>query len=138
MATTRADDPSWPTADAPAEAKGEMWVLRLYVAGGSPRSVGAIRNVTRLCEDHLAGRVDLRIIDIFQQPSLAAEAQLLAAPTLIRERPIPLRRFIGNLTSTGALFASLEPAAPATTGSPVGAAVTTEAPATGPGGGGSR
>jgi circadian clock protein KaiB len=119
MAKTRADDPPLPTSGAPPAAPGEVWVLRLYVAGSSPRSVEAIRNVTRLCEDHLAGRVDLRIIDIFQQPALAAEAQLVAAPTLIRERPPPLRRFIGNLTSTGALLASLGAAVP--TGAPAGA-----------------
>jgi circadian clock protein KaiB len=84
-----------------------VWVLRLYVAGSSPRSVWAIRNVTRLCEEHLAGRVDLRIIDIFQQPALAAEAQLVAAPTLVRERPAPRRWFIGGLSSTRAFTADL-------------------------------
>ena len=105
---TRADDPPWSLADAAEEA----WVLCLYVAGGSPRSMGAIRNVTRLCEEHLAGRVDLRIVDIFQQPALAAEAQLVAAPTLVREKPRPLRRFIGDLTSVAAFASSLGLAVP--------------------------
>lgn len=84
-----------------------MCVLRLYVAGGSPRSVWAIRNVTKLCEEHLAGRVDLAIIDIFQDPAQAAQAQLVAAPTLVRELPSPVRRFIGSMADTGVLLSGL-------------------------------
>ena len=66
-------------------------MLRLYVTGGSARSVWAIRNVRRLCEEHLAGLSDLVVIDIYQQPGLASLAQLVAAPTLVKELPLPQR-----------------------------------------------
>ena len=85
----------------------QRWVLRLYVTGGSPRSTWAIRNVNRICEGALRGRVDLSVIDIYQQPALAAEAQLVAAPTLVKELPPPRRRFIGTMEDERTLLAGL-------------------------------
>lgn len=100
------------SAPRPSDASpaGEMRpiVLRLYVAGGTPRSAWAIQNVRRLCEEHLAGRYDLSVIDIYQQPERAAEAQLVAAPTLIKELPLPLARFIGTLTDPERILVHLE------------------------------
>src|SRR5690242_7619831 len=75
----------------------ERYLLRLYVAGVTPRSSAAIRNVTTICEEHLKGRYELEIIDLYQQPVLAKGEQIVAAPTLIKKLPEPLRRFIGDL-----------------------------------------
>jgi circadian clock protein KaiB len=78
----------------------ERYVLRLYVTGATPQSTLAILNVKRVCEEHLQGRYDLEVIDIYQKPSLAKDERIVAAPTLIKHLPAPLRRLIGDL-STG-------------------------------------
>jgi circadian clock protein KaiB len=75
----------------------EQFVLRLFVSGLSAKSRQAIDNVRSLCETHLPGRYDLQIIDIYQQPRLAKDEQLIAAPTLIKKLPLPLRRLVGNM-----------------------------------------
>jgi len=72
-------------------------VLRLYVTGATPASTRAIANLRTLCEKHLKGRFDLEVIDIFQRPELAQGEQIIATPTLIKQLPLPLRRFIGDL-----------------------------------------
>ena len=77
--------------------KGEPYVLRLYVAGVTPRSVQAIENIRRICKEHLDGRYQLEVIDIHQQPVLAKEDQIIAAPTLVRRLPLPLRKLIGDM-----------------------------------------
>ncbi|HEY3898143.1 MAG TPA: circadian clock KaiB family protein [Chthoniobacter sp.] len=74
-----------------------QYVLRLYVTGNTVRSSQAIANVRSLCEEYLSGRYDLQVIDIYQQPSEAAKGQIIAAPTLIKEVPAPVRRLIGDL-----------------------------------------
>jgi circadian clock protein KaiB len=84
------------------------YVLRLYVAGITPRSSQAIRSVTALCETHLAGRFDLQIVDIYQQPKLIKGEQIIAAPTLIKKLPLPLRRLIGNMASQDKLLVGLD------------------------------
>jgi len=76
------------------------YVLRLYVTGMTPKSTQAITNVQKLCEKHLAGRYELKVIDIYQQPKLAKGEQIIAAPTLIKKLPPPLRRLIGDLSDT--------------------------------------
>jgi circadian clock protein KaiB len=86
---------------------GPSFVLRLYVTGGSPRSAGAIRNVRKLCDERLDGLYDLEIIDIYQQPALARDAQLVAAPTLVKEYPPPLQRYVGTLNDLRAVLAGL-------------------------------
>jgi circadian clock protein KaiB len=85
-----------------------MSVLKLYVAGSTPRSVKAIANIKRICEDHLKGRYRLEIIDVYQQPEQAAKAQLVVAPTLIRKLPPPLRTFIGDLSETEKILIGLD------------------------------
>lgn len=97
------------------------FVLRLYVTGGAPRSSWAVRNVSKLCEEHLHGRYDLEVIDLYQQPWLARDAQLVAAPTLVKERPLPERRFIGAMSDGPRLLAGLgiEPPAQAQGAPPV-------------------
>ena len=80
------------------EKSREEYVLRLYVSGMTPNSMQAIENVRRICAEHLEGRYQLEIIDIYQQPIFAREGQIVAAPTLVKELPPPLRKFIGNMS----------------------------------------
>ena len=88
--------------------KSLKYVLRLYVAGVSPRSEEAIRAVTAMCEEHLAGRYDLQIIDIYQQPTLLKGEQIIAAPTLIRKLPLPLRKLIGSMADEEKMLVGLD------------------------------
>jgi len=84
-----------------SDASREHLVLKLYISGMTPRSRRAIANLRELCERHLAGNYELEIIDIYQQPALAKKAQIIAAPTLIKSLPPPLRRVIGDLSDPG-------------------------------------
>jgi circadian clock protein KaiB len=84
------------------------YVLRLYVTGMTPRSTRAIENVRAICEEHLQGRYDLEVIDIYQQPVLAKGEQIIAAPTLIKQLPAPLRRIIGDLSNTERVLVGLD------------------------------
>lgn len=86
----------------------QHYVLRLYVAGLSTRSNQAIENITRICEENLNGRYDLQVIDIYQQPSLAIGEQIIAAPTLIKKLPLPLRKFIGTMANEDKLLVGLD------------------------------
>jgi circadian clock protein KaiB len=85
----------------------ESYELKLYVAGTSPRSGQAIANVRSLCEEYLAGRYDLEVIDIYQQPAVAVSEQIVAAPTLIKKNPAPTRRMIGDLSSRDKILVGL-------------------------------
>ena len=91
-----------------AKAAQQKYVLRLYVAGISSQSKKAIENVTRLCEENLKDRYELQIIDIYQQPTLAKGEQIIAAPTLIKKLPLPLRKFIGNMTNEDKILVGLD------------------------------
>lgn len=84
------------------------YVLRLYVSGMTPNSRRAIDNVKRICEEHLKGRYELEIIDIYQQPIFAKEGQIIAAPTLVKELPAPLRKFIGDMSQTERILLGLD------------------------------
>jgi circadian clock protein KaiB len=77
----------------------EKYVLRLYVTGMTPRSINAIENIRKICEENLQGRYELEVIDIYQQPQEAKKEQILAAPTLIKKLPLPLRKFIGDMSN---------------------------------------
>ena len=90
-----------------ASASG-TYVLRLYVAGATARSREAILRARRLCEAEAKGRCTLEVIDVYQQPILARDGQIVATPTLVREFPRPMRKFIGNLANTSGLFVGLE------------------------------
>jgi len=74
------------------------WSLTLYVSGASPRSAAALETVRRLCDEELAGRVDLRIVDLAREPGRVTEDQIMAVPTLVKHEPAPLRRLVGNLS----------------------------------------
>lgn len=93
---------------AAKKVRKEKFVLRLYVTGVTPSSQRAITNIKKICEEHLKGRYELQIIDIYQQPVLAKGDQIIAAPTLIKKLPSPLRRFIGDLSSTDSILVGLD------------------------------
>ncbi len=82
------------------ESGQEAYLLRLYVAGVTPRSSDALARIKALCEEHLSGRYELEVIDIHQQPELAQENQIVVTPTLIKVLPPPLRRLVGDLLGT--------------------------------------
>ena len=82
--------------------------LRLYVAGQTAKSLAAIANLKRVCEAHLAGRYDIEVIDLLQNPQLAAGDQILAIPTLVRRLPAPLKRIIGDLSNTERVLVGLD------------------------------
>jgi circadian clock protein KaiB len=86
----------------------EVWDLRLYVAGETPKSVAALANLTAFCEAHLAGRYKIEVIDLVEHPGLARVDQILAIPTLVRRLPSPVRKVIGDLSNTERIFIGLE------------------------------
>ena len=81
------------------ESKDNKYVLRLYIAGQTPKSSQAITNIKKVCDEHLKGRYKLEVIDIYQQPVLAKGEQIIAAPTLLKKLPLPFRRFIGDMSN---------------------------------------
>lgn len=76
----------------------ETYVLRLYVSGMTARSTAAINNLSAICEEHLKGRFELEVIDIYKNPELAGHEQIVATPTLVKKLPLPLRSFVGTLS----------------------------------------
>lgn len=84
------------------------YVLRLYVAGMTPRSTRAITNIRAICDEYLNGRYSLEVIDIYKRPSLADGEQIIAAPTLLKKLPLPLRRFIGDMSNTEKIIVGLD------------------------------
>jgi circadian clock protein KaiB len=85
----------------------DVWRLRLYVAGQSPKSLRAFANLKRLCDEHLAGRYDIEVIDLVEHPELARSDDILAIPTLVRRLPSPLRKIIGDLSNTERVLVGL-------------------------------
>jgi circadian clock protein KaiB len=92
----------------PPEADSNRWVLRLYVAGSTPQSVRAIANIKKICEEHLKGRYDLEVIDLYQKPNLAQGEQIIAVPTLLKKLPLPLRRIIGDMSNLERVLIGLD------------------------------
>ena len=88
-------------------SKGK-YVLRLYVTGMTPKSTQAIQNIKKMCDEELRGRYDLEVIDIYQRPALAQGEQIIATPTLIKKLPLPLRRFIGDMSDTERIVLGLD------------------------------
>ena len=89
----------------PAE---ERCLLRLYIAGRTPKCVTALENLKRFCEEHLAGQYEIEIIDLLEHPRLAKDDQIIAIPTLVRKLPEPLRKIIGNLSDTERMLVGLD------------------------------
>ena len=94
--------------EALAHSKREKYVLRLYITGMTPRSTQAIENIRKICEAHLQGRYELEIIDIYQKASLSQGEQIIAAPTLIKKLPLPLRRLVGDLSNEERVLLGLD------------------------------
>ncbi len=92
----------------PRNAASSRYILKLYVAGQLPKSVIAIANIKKICEENLQGRYELEVIDLYQQPHLAQGEQIIAVPTLIRKLPPPLRRIIGDLSNTERVLVGLD------------------------------
>ena len=106
--SNRPDSPSVPQVldgSAPNEAP---YLLKLFVTGSTPRSLRAIANLQGILEGHLAGRYELQVVDLYQQPELAKDNKLVAAPTLIKSRPKPVRRIIGDMSDTTEVLAGLD------------------------------
>ena len=94
--------------NALADSKNPQYILRLYVAGLSPASIKSLENIREICEEHLQGHYELEVIDLYKNPSLAAGEQIIAAPTLIKELPPPLRRIIGDMSNTERVLVGLD------------------------------
>lgn len=103
---TNEDETSSNGAKATREAS--EWVLRLYVAGQTRNSIKAFGNLRRICEEHLKGRHRIELIDLLENPQLAKEHQILAAPTLVRRLPPPVKKIIGDLSKTERVLAGLD------------------------------
>lgn len=101
-------------AEPEANDDADFWHLRLYVAGQSPKSLNAFTNLRALCEEHLAGRYAIEVVDLEEQPALARTDDILAVPTLVRRLPPPLRRIIGDLSDADRVKVGLhlQPQAP--------------------------
>jgi circadian clock protein KaiB len=95
---------SSPTAESP----DGLWELRLYVAGQTAKSVLALANLKRLCEEHLAGKYRIEVVDLLKDPQLARGDQILAIPTLVRKLPAPMRKIIGDLSNTDRVLVGLD------------------------------
>jgi circadian clock protein KaiB len=92
----------------PRDCGTQMYVLRLYVAGMTPRSMEAIDSIRKICEEHLKGRFEIECIDIYLHPELALERQVLVAPMLIKELPLPLRTYIGQMSDEKRILKELD------------------------------
>ena len=103
MTPAREQDPPVVSPDATV-----AWELRLYVAGQTPKSIAAFNNLKRICEEHIAGRYRIEVIDLMVNPKLARDDQILAIPTLVRKLPDPIRRIIGDLSDTERTLVGLQ------------------------------
>jgi circadian clock protein KaiB len=86
----------------------ESWELRLYVAGATPRAITALENLKKICEEHLAGKYTIEVVDLLKNPKLASGDQILALPTLVRKLPEPVRKIIGDLSDTERVLVGLD------------------------------
>ncbi len=101
-------NPNPPPPTDLSEEPDERYTLRLYVTGMTPRSAEAIAKIKAICEEHLKGRYTLTVIDIYEHPTLARDEQIIAAPTLVKVLPKPLRRLIGNLSNDERVLLGLD------------------------------
>lgn len=106
MTRRRTPDPLEPIADSVPDP--DFWQLRLYVAGQTPRSVAAVANLQRICDEHLAGRYSIEIVDLLKNPQLAEGDQIVAIPTLVRRLPVPIRKIIGDLSNAERTLVGLD------------------------------
>jgi len=93
---------------ATKRSSGDEYELKLYIAGGTPGSTAAVEALSAICEQHLRGRYQLQIIDVYQQPELARAQQIIAVPTLLKQRPEPMRRILGDLSDEHRVLTGLD------------------------------
>jgi len=93
---------------AMAELDDKYYCLRLYIAGTTVYSINALENIKKICEEHLQGRYELEVIDIYQQPGVSKQENILAVPTLIKRLPLPLQRIIGDMSKTEKVLVGLD------------------------------
>jgi circadian clock protein KaiB len=98
-------EPSKTAMDEPEQA---IYVLRLYITGSTPKSTRAVHNLIKMCQEHLAGRYELEVIDIYQQPELAQVEDIIAVPTLLKKRPLPVQKVLGDLSNEQQLVSGLD------------------------------
>lgn len=91
-----------------AKTKDDKWILRLYVAGQTPKALTAFGNLKKICEDQLKGKYSIEVIDLLINPQLGTEDQILALPTLVRKLPVPVRKIIGDLSNTERVLVGLD------------------------------
>ena len=96
------------SGEAASSGTEQLWELRLYTAGQTPKSVLAFNNLKRICDEHMPGRYQIEVIDLLQNPRLAKEDQIVAIPTLVRKLPQPLRKIIGDLSDTERTLVGLQ------------------------------
>ena len=103
-------DPTSPETEGTQPAAGPpgFWDLRLYIAGQTPRSVAAVANLKRICEQHFPGKYRVEVVDLMANPALARQHQILAIPTLVRQLPAPARKIIGDLSRTDRVLVGLD------------------------------
>ncbi len=94
--------------EKPESSENEKWVLRLYVAGQTPKALTAFTNLKKICEEQLKGQFSIEVIDLLINPQLAGEDQILALPTLVRKLPVPVRKIIGDLSDTERVLVGLD------------------------------
>jgi circadian clock protein KaiB len=97
-----------PEIDGSAAGAPETWQLRLYTAGQTARSIAALANLREICEEHLAGRYTIEVVDLLERPQLAQGEQIVAIPTLVRRLPPPMRKIIGDLSNTERVLIGLD------------------------------
>jgi circadian clock protein KaiB len=91
-----------------AKVANDKWVLRLFVAGQTPKAVAAYTNLKKICEEQLKGKYSIEVIDLLINPQLGSEDQILALPTLVRKLPVPVRKIIGDLSNTERVLVGLD------------------------------
>lgn len=102
------DGPHFPPGPDDGTSEPPLWDLRLYVAGETPKSVAAFRNLKQVCEEHLPGKYRIEVVDLLLNPKLAAGDQIVAIPTLVRKLPEPIRKIIGDLSNTERVLVGLQ------------------------------
>ncbi|MDD4108044.1 MAG: circadian clock protein KaiB [Prolixibacteraceae bacterium] len=96
------------TKEKPKKAVNDQWVLRLYVAGQTPKALTAFANLEKICEEQLKGKYSIEVIDLLKNPQLGAADQIFALPTLVRKLPVPVRKIIGDLSNTERVLIGLD------------------------------
>ena len=97
-----------PQKGKPITRSNDKWILRLYVAGQSPKAITAFKNLKKICEEKLDNKYSIEVIDLLKNPQLGVEDQILALPTLVRKLPVPVRKIIGDLSNTDRVLVGLD------------------------------